>query len=135
MPPYPPGSGQFAAIQSVAPALKVELTPINVYEATEIESAVADFARVPNGGLIVTGGPLAVKHRNLIAALASETSGQGASCRFNGSYHPVRSFWVSRLNSANMSQVAINMAATTGPITKPLTPKTAIPPSVDISTT
>ena len=65
------GIGQFAAIQSVAPLLAVELTPINVKDATELERAVADFARVPNGGLVVTGGPLQVTHRALIAALAA----------------------------------------------------------------
>ena len=65
------GVGQFAAIQSVAPSFGVELTPVNVSDATEIERAVADFARVPNGGLIVTGGPLAIMHRNLIATLAA----------------------------------------------------------------
>jgi putative tryptophan/tyrosine transport system substrate-binding protein len=65
------GIGQFAAIQSVAPLLAVELTPINVKDATELERAVADFAHVPNGGLVVTGGPLQVTHRALIAALAA----------------------------------------------------------------
>jgi len=65
------GVGQFAAIQSVAPSFGVELTPINVSDATEIERAIADFARGSNGGLVVTGGPLAVTHRNLIATLAA----------------------------------------------------------------
>ena len=48
------GIGQFAAIQSVAPSLGVEVSPINVRDAGEIERAVAAFARAPNGGLIVT---------------------------------------------------------------------------------
>jgi putative ABC transport system substrate-binding protein len=65
------GVGQFAAIQSVAPSLGVEATPINMKDATEIDHAMADFARVPNSGLIVTGGPLAVMHRDLITALAA----------------------------------------------------------------
>jgi ABC-type uncharacterized transport system substrate-binding protein len=50
------GIGQFAAIQSVAPSLGVEVIPVNVRDAGEIERSVAAFARVSNGGLIVTGG-------------------------------------------------------------------------------
>jgi len=65
------GIGQFAAIQSVAPSFGVELTPVNVRDPPEIERAVAAFARGPNGGLIVTGSPLAVVHRNLIITLAA----------------------------------------------------------------
>jgi putative ABC transport system substrate-binding protein len=65
------GIGQFAAIQSVAPSFGVELTAVNVNEATEIEHAVSDFASVPNGGLIVTGSALALTHRNLIVTLAA----------------------------------------------------------------
>ena len=44
------GISQFAAIQAVAPALRIEVTPINTQDAGEIERAVADFARAPNGG-------------------------------------------------------------------------------------
>jgi ABC-type uncharacterized transport system substrate-binding protein len=65
------GIGQFGAIQSVAPSFGVELTPINVRDAGEIERAVAAFARSTNGGLIVTGSPLTLAHRNLIVTLAS----------------------------------------------------------------
>ena len=65
------GVGQFAAIQSVAPSLGVELTAVNVHGADEIERSVAEFARAPNSGLIVTGGPQAVLHRELIAGLAA----------------------------------------------------------------
>ena len=53
------GIGQFAAIQSVAPSLGVEVSPVNVRDAGEIERAVAAFARSPNGGLIVTASALA----------------------------------------------------------------------------
>ena len=49
------GIGQFGAIQAVAPSLGVELSPIDVRDAGEIERAIAAFARAPNGGLIVTG--------------------------------------------------------------------------------
>jgi putative ABC transport system substrate-binding protein len=65
------GIGQFAVIQSVAPSVGVEVRPINVREAGEIERAVATFARSPNGGLVVTSSALAVRHRELIIALAA----------------------------------------------------------------
>ena len=48
------GTGQFGVIQAVAPSLRVEVNPVNVRDAGEIERAVAAFARSPNGGLIVT---------------------------------------------------------------------------------
>jgi putative ABC transport system substrate-binding protein len=66
-----PGIGQFGAIQSVAPSFGVELSPVNVRDAAEIERAVAAFARSPNGCLIVTAGPSASRHRDLIIALAA----------------------------------------------------------------
>jgi len=65
------GIGQFGAIQSVAPSLGVELSPVNVRDAAEIERVVAAFARSPNGCLIVTAGPSASRHRDLIIALAA----------------------------------------------------------------
>jgi putative ABC transport system substrate-binding protein len=65
------GTGQFGAIQSVAPSFGVELRPIDVRDAGEIERAVTAFARSLNGGLIVTGSPLAVFHRDLIITLAA----------------------------------------------------------------
>jgi len=65
------GIGQFAIIQSVAPSLGVELSPIDLRDAGEIERAVAAFAHSPNGGMIVTGSALTVHHRDLIVALAS----------------------------------------------------------------
>jgi putative tryptophan/tyrosine transport system substrate-binding protein len=67
----PSGPGQFAAIQAAAPSLRVEVNPVNVRDAGEIERAVAAFARAPNGGLIVTASPLAQRHRDLIVALAA----------------------------------------------------------------
>jgi putative tryptophan/tyrosine transport system substrate-binding protein len=67
----PSGVGQFGIIQSVAPSLRVEVTPVNMRDAPEIERAVAAFARAPNGGLIVTASPLAQRHRDVIAALAA----------------------------------------------------------------
>jgi putative tryptophan/tyrosine transport system substrate-binding protein len=65
------GTGQFGAIQSVAPSFGVELTPVNVGDPDGIERTVSAFARSPNGGLIVTASPLALRHRNLIVALAA----------------------------------------------------------------
>ena len=65
------GIGQFGAIQSVAPSLGVEVSPVNVRDAGEIERAVAAFARSSNGGLIVTGSALAAVHRDLIITLAA----------------------------------------------------------------
>ena len=65
------GPGQFAAIQAVAPSFGVEANPVNVRDAGEIEGAVATFARVPNGGLIVTASPAAALHRELIVSLAA----------------------------------------------------------------
>jgi putative tryptophan/tyrosine transport system substrate-binding protein len=65
------GIGQFAAIQSMAPSLGVDVTPVNLRDASEIDRAVAAFARSPNGGLILTGSALSFLHRNLIVALAT----------------------------------------------------------------
>ena len=66
------GTGQFAAIQAVAPSFGVELSPVNVRDASEIERAVAAFAHGANGGLIVTGSALTPAHRDLIVTLAAQ---------------------------------------------------------------
>jgi len=66
------GPGQYAIIQAVAPSLQVELRPIDVRDPGEIERAIVTFAQTPNGGLIITGAPAAVVHRNLIIALAAQ---------------------------------------------------------------
>lgn len=66
------GIGQFAAAQAVAPSLRVELSPIDVHDAAEIDRAVAAFARGGAGGLMVTGSALAIAHRELIVALAAQ---------------------------------------------------------------
>ena len=65
------GIGQFAVIQSVAPSVGVEVSPVNVRDAAEIERAVAAFARSGHGGLILTASALSVVHRDLIIALAA----------------------------------------------------------------
>jgi putative ABC transport system substrate-binding protein len=64
------GTGQFGAIQSVSSSLGVELSPINVRSAPEIERAIVEFARFQNAGLIVTANALVSAHRDLIVALA-----------------------------------------------------------------
>jgi putative ABC transport system substrate-binding protein len=69
-PTNPPGIGQFAIIQAVAPSLGVEVSPINVRDAGEIERAVEAFAR-SSKGLVVTASALAVAHRDLIVTLAA----------------------------------------------------------------
>jgi putative tryptophan/tyrosine transport system substrate-binding protein len=65
------GVGMLGAIQSVAPSLGVELRPLGVRDAGEIERAITAFAGSPNGGLIVTGSTLAGVHRDLITMLAA----------------------------------------------------------------
>jgi putative ABC transport system substrate-binding protein len=63
--------GQFGAIQSVAPSLGIELTPVGLSDAGEIERAIAAFARSPNGRLIVTPVTSSIVHRDLIIKLAA----------------------------------------------------------------
>jgi ABC-type uncharacterized transport system substrate-binding protein len=65
------GIGMFGAIQSVAPSLGMEVSPVNVRDPSEMERAIATFARSANGGLIVTASALAFTHRNLIVTLAA----------------------------------------------------------------
>jgi putative ABC transport system substrate-binding protein len=66
------GIGQFAVIQSVAPSVGVEVSPINTNDAAiEIERAVSDFAREPNGGLIATASASGITQRELIVSLAN----------------------------------------------------------------
>ena len=66
------GTAQFGAIQSVAPSLGAELSPVGARGADEIERGLSTFAREPNGGVIVTASPLAAVHRNLIITLAAQ---------------------------------------------------------------
>ena len=64
--------GQFAAIQSAAPSLGVELVPLNARNAGDIERTITAFVRVPQGGLVVSSSPLVATHRTLIIRLAAE---------------------------------------------------------------
>jgi putative ABC transport system substrate-binding protein len=66
------GIGQFAAIQSVAPSVGVDVSAVNVRDPEEIENSIAAFAHSANSGLIVTGSALAVRHRDLIIELAAQ---------------------------------------------------------------
>jgi putative tryptophan/tyrosine transport system substrate-binding protein len=65
------GIGQWGAIQSAAPSLGLEVSPVNVRDAGDIERAIMSFARSSNGSLIVTGSALAAVHRDLIITLAA----------------------------------------------------------------
>ena len=65
------GMGQLGAIQSVAPSFGVELRPVGVADANEIERGITAFARDPNGALILTVGPGAIRHREIIIGLAA----------------------------------------------------------------
>ena len=67
----PTGIGQFAVIQSVSRSVGVEVSPLNLRDAGEIEPALTAFARLGNSGLIVTASPSSVVHRELIVALAA----------------------------------------------------------------
>jgi putative ABC transport system substrate-binding protein len=62
--------GQLAVIQSVAPSVGVDVSPINMGDTAEFERSVAAFARSSNGGLIVPASALAVFRRDLIVTLA-----------------------------------------------------------------
>jgi ABC-type uncharacterized transport system substrate-binding protein len=66
------GLGQFGAIQAVAPSLRVELTPVDMRDAGGIGSAIAQFARSSNSGMIVLPGSLTITHRTQIIALAAQ---------------------------------------------------------------
>jgi putative tryptophan/tyrosine transport system substrate-binding protein len=65
------GIGSWGAIQSVSPSFGVELRPVDVRDAGEIERVLEAFARTKNGGLIVTGSAAAIIHRDLIISLAA----------------------------------------------------------------
>jgi putative tryptophan/tyrosine transport system substrate-binding protein len=68
----PAGSGGFAAIQTAAPGFGVELTPVGVRDGEEIERGITEFARGPNGGLIVVGPPSSMqRYRNLVTGLVA----------------------------------------------------------------
>jgi putative ABC transport system substrate-binding protein len=65
------GTGQFGAIQAAAPSLGLELIAVSPRDAAELERAIGNFARSPNGGLILTASALAVTNQEIIIALAA----------------------------------------------------------------
>ncbi len=67
----PAQTAQFGAIQTVAPSLGVEVSPINMRSTGEIEQSVGTFASAPNGGLIMTAGAAALRYRDLVVTLAA----------------------------------------------------------------
>jgi putative ABC transport system substrate-binding protein len=71
-PANPVAGGQLGAIQAAAPSFGVEVTPLGMRDASEIERSITAFARGSNGGLIVTGSPSALRHRQLIITLAAQ---------------------------------------------------------------
>ena len=68
----PVGIGQFAVLQSVSQSVGIEVVPIGVKDATEIEQGITAFAGPANRGLIVTAGPTSVDYKDLIIKLAAE---------------------------------------------------------------
>jgi putative tryptophan/tyrosine transport system substrate-binding protein len=66
------GTSQFAVIQSVAPSVSVDVSPINERDAAEIERTIAAFARAADSGLVVTTSPFSTTYRNLIITLAAQ---------------------------------------------------------------
>jgi len=72
----PSGNALFGVIQAMAQALKVEVTPVNMRDADEIERVLAAFARAPGGGLIVTGSAPAYNYSDLIITLAARSHPQ-----------------------------------------------------------
>jgi putative ABC transport system substrate-binding protein len=66
------GIGQFGVIQAMAPLLMVEVSHVDVRDATEIERSLMSFARFSNGGLIITAGGLPYIHLSLIVKLAAQ---------------------------------------------------------------
>ena len=67
----PGGIAQFGVINAMASTLRVEVTPVNMPNADEIENDVAAFAHSPSGGLIITGSGAAIRYRELIITLAA----------------------------------------------------------------
>lgn len=65
------GTAQFAAIAAVAPSLRIEVAPLDVRDAAEIERSIVAFASSPGGGLVVTQSGAALSHRDFIVGLAA----------------------------------------------------------------
>jgi putative tryptophan/tyrosine transport system substrate-binding protein len=63
---------QFGAMQAVGPSLRLEVIPVNMHDAGEIEHSVKTFASSPNGGLVVVASGAAIRYRDLIVTLAAQ---------------------------------------------------------------
>jgi putative ABC transport system substrate-binding protein len=70
-PADPAGIGQFGALRTAAPAVGIEVYPIDVRESAAIERGITEFARTANGGMVVTGSTPGATHRKLILELAA----------------------------------------------------------------
>ena len=79
--PRQSGSSQFAAIQAVGPALRVEVRPLNGRDGAEIDRVISNFAHSANSGLIVAGNATFSAHRDLIVKLANRMSAGGTTLR------------------------------------------------------
>ena len=69
--------GQLGAIQAAAASLGVELSPVGMRDAGEIERGISTFARSANGGLIVAASTLAFVHRERIITLGPLQTARG----------------------------------------------------------
>src|SRR4029077_3597880 len=102
----PAGTGQWGAIQSVAPLLGLELTPIGMGDAGEIERGLSAFARITDRGLVITGSAPAAVHRDLIISLADKHR-----CRRRGRSRRVRSSpqcqWLGFSTADHLTQIAL----------------------------
>ena len=65
------GIGQFAVIQSVAPSVGIEVSPLDSHDPAQIERVITTFAQRPNGGIILSAGPTGATNVNLIIAAAA----------------------------------------------------------------
>ena len=70
-PTFVAGIGQFAVIQAVAPSVGIEVSPIDLHEASQIERAIATFAQSPNGGLIQVASGIGATNVNLVMTAAA----------------------------------------------------------------
>jgi ABC-type uncharacterized transport system substrate-binding protein len=66
------GPGLFGAIQALPPSFGLELRPIDVRDAAEIERGITTFGQGSNSGMIVSGSPAQSAHRDLITSLAAK---------------------------------------------------------------
>jgi putative ABC transport system substrate-binding protein len=71
-PSTPSGPGQFAAIQTAAPSIGMQINPINLSDTDTIRTAIGAFARSQNDGMILTGSGPAIQFRDLIITLAAQ---------------------------------------------------------------